>query len=81
MAINYRQYIHSAGWRALCNAKLFEANYKCEKCGRDDGKLDVHHKTYERLGDERMSDLIVLCRYCHKVSHGLIVFHGGWTPE
>lgn len=29
--------------------------------------LDVHHRTYERLGNESPDDLTVLCRDCHKL--------------
>lgn len=31
--------------------------------------LQVHHKTYERLGEERDADLEVLCETCHKGHH------------
>lgn len=30
----------------------------------------IHHKTYERLGAERMEDLEVLCHGCHARHHG-----------
>jgi 5-methylcytosine-specific restriction endonuclease McrA len=69
MKINYADYIKSPGWASKRRGKLFDANYKCEKCGSETQTLEVHHLTYERLGDERMSDLIVLCSYCHKVAH------------
>jgi hypothetical protein len=29
----------------------------------------VHHRTYERVGFERQSDLIVLCHDCHRDFH------------
>ena len=28
--------------------------------------LELHHKTYERLGRERIDDLELLCSSCHK---------------
>ena len=34
------------------------------ECGRTD-RLSVHHVTYERLGHEEPSDLMVLCPNCH----------------
>ena len=40
----------------------------CEACGYS-RKLQVHHKTYERLGKERNSDLVLLCRDCHESLH------------
>jgi 5-methylcytosine-specific restriction endonuclease McrA len=69
MKPKYSEYIKSPGWRAKREEKLFAANYKCEQCGFEDPKLEVHHKTYEHLGDEWMSDLIVLCSFCHKNAH------------
>ena len=52
------------------DAKLSIAGYRCEQCGARD-RLDVHHLTYDRFGgDERMSDLRVLCRPCHNKAHG-----------
>lgn len=44
------------------------ASYRCERCGakRD---LQVHHKTYERLGVERDQDLEVVCADCHRQHH------------
>jgi 5-methylcytosine-specific restriction endonuclease McrA len=37
---------------------------RCERCGstRD---LELHHKTYDRLGRELLSDLELLCSGCH----------------
>jgi hypothetical protein len=44
------------------------ARYRCQRCqARQD--LQVHHKTYERLGRERDDDLEVLCDSCHHGHH------------
>jgi hypothetical protein len=41
------------------------AGYRCERCeGKRD--LEVHHRTYERLGREWDQDLEVLCCRCHE---------------
>lgn len=32
--------------------------------------FDVHHKTYDRIGDELLDDLVLLCKSCHKAQHG-----------
>lgn len=32
----------------------------------------VHHRTYERLGDERPADLTVLCQRCHRLFHQVV---------
>ncbi len=41
--------------------------YTCARCGRikSAANLQVHHLTYERLGNELPSDLQVLCHACH----------------
>jgi hypothetical protein len=40
----------------------------CEFCKRR-RKFNLHHKTYERLGHERTTDLIILCDDCHTEVH------------
>jgi hypothetical protein len=65
--IRYSEYIHSEKWRERRLAKLEQAHFRCEKCGEKHG-LSVHHKTYDRLGNERADDLIVLCGSCHWVA-------------
>jgi 5-methylcytosine-specific restriction endonuclease McrA len=32
-------------------------------------RFHVHHKTYERLGEEHWDDLVLLCSPCHNVVH------------
>jgi hypothetical protein len=34
--------------------------------------LEVHHRIYERLGNEVLSCLVVLCRRCHQHYHGIL---------
>lgn len=31
--------------------------------------LEIHHLTYDRVGNEKSSDLQVLCSKCHKLKH------------
>lgn len=47
---------------------LKAVNFCCERCGSKRG-LEVHHKTYERLGREWDQDLEVLCDDCHIGEH------------
>lgn len=62
--MTYQQYLHTPHWRAKRRAALEAAGYECAVCCRKE-ELQVHHRTYERLGDERIRDLIVFCRGCH----------------
>ena len=66
----YDKFMKSVEWWIIRDAKLSIAGYRCEECGAE-GPLDVHHLTYDRFGgDERMTDLQVLCRPCHNQAHG-----------
>ncbi len=62
----YTTYLKSSKWQQRRLAKLEQANYQCGRkdCHERD-RLSVHHLTYERLGNERSDDLIVLCQSCH----------------
>ena len=65
----YDWYINnSVLWQSVREWALQRAEYKCEKCGVS-FPLQVHHKTYCRLGKERPEDLIVLCEECHEEEH------------
>ncbi len=66
--LSYREYLQTDGWRATRIRQLQIAHGRCRVCNGAD-QLDVHHRTYVRLGKERDSDLIVLCRGCHDVFH------------
>lgn len=43
----------------------------CERCHLIEGKA-VHHKTYARLYNEKLTDLVLLCDDCHNFIHGKI---------
>ena len=62
----YIEYLKSKKWKERRYAALERANFRCQfdKCG-EKSYLSVHHKTYERLGNEEPSDLIVLCSGHH----------------
>jgi hypothetical protein len=40
-------------------------------CGTKDDKFSLHHMTYERVGQEQLSDLVLLCVGCHTTVHAL----------
>ena len=67
-ALPYEQYLRTAHWRELRAEVLARWQGRCENCGEP--ACQVHHKTYERLGCERPSDLQPLCRRCHEALHG-----------
>jgi len=68
---NYYAYINSQDWKDKSERAKKRAGYRCQLCNSPQGevKLNTHHRTYERLGNEQYSDLIVLCQDCHNKFH------------
>lgn len=63
-----RDYLLTPEWKAKRRQALkFQGNH-CQVCRSTNG-LNVHHNTYERVGEESMDDLAVLCRSCHRIYH------------
>ncbi len=65
---DYEKYLQTPHWRSTRNNALKRANYQGERCPQR-RQLQVHHKSYERLGHELDSDLEVLCENCHRGHH------------
>ena len=62
----YRDYLKTEHWQTF---RLYAFEFygrKCYLCGATDCQLDIHHNTYERLGGEMLSDVIILCHDCHQ---------------
>ncbi len=68
-AMPYAEYLQTPEWQEVRRRALYRAGYRCQACN-EQGRLDVHHRTYERRGAERNADLTVLCRACHERFHG-----------
>ena len=84
----YDAYLNSKQWANKRQEKLESVNYSCHRDvglnyqrGEDgilrripdcDSRLQVHHLTYDNLGNEPLSDLIVLCEFHHEQEHRLI---------
>jgi hypothetical protein len=66
--LTYSEYIKSDGWKIRRLRALALAENRCQVC-YSPARLQVHHRTYERLGHERDADLIVLCHDCHRLFH------------
>jgi len=67
----FQEYRLTPEWRARRNRVLLRAGNRCELCYAS-GLIDVHHRTYDRYGDELHNDLIALCRPCHQRQHGIL---------
>ena len=55
-------------WQQIRLKALERDNYKCTLCDSN-LNLEVHHKTYKNKGNERLNEIITLCRKCHKKIH------------
>lgn len=64
----YLDYIASAQWKRIRDAKIAEVGGVCERCGisKFTERLEVHHLHYKTFKKERLSDLQVLCHKCHE---------------
>ena len=65
---SYAEYLATAWWRQRRAQHLEAIGHRCQLCNAT-GALDVHHRTYERLGAEASADLLALCRTCHERFH------------
>lgn len=64
----YSKYLRTAAWGERRRRVLSRAKGLCERC-RVRPASHVHHLTYQRLGNEPLSDLLALCWQCHNEEH------------
>lgn len=64
------EYLRSPHWLALRERMLKRAGGFCQRCRERRAPLEVHHLTYRNVGQERESELKVLCHECHELEHG-----------
>ena len=43
--------------------------YFCWDCKKEFPTYQIHHTNYANFGNEKMRDLELLCRYCHRKLH------------
>lgn len=66
---SYARYRMSPQWQTLRRKVLKREGYKCGYCKISNVRLDVHHLNYDRIGKERLEDLVALCQRCHATDH------------
>lgn len=64
---SYGDYLKSGHW-LLFKEKIKGRKRRCPVCGSDKN-LEIHHKTYERLGCENKGDVVCLCPAHHDDVH------------
>lgn len=67
---NYREYLKSKHWKSVRRRHRRVMRYRCFLCGVRKN-LELHHITYQNLGNELIHDLVYLCA----PHHDQITFH------
>ena len=70
--MNYKVYLQGEHWKLMRRLRLEVDSEQCAVCGSRN-QLNVHHKTYDRIGAEKLSDLITLCQECHAKYHNKLM--------
>ena len=78
----YKHYLLSRAWWKKRDKRKVIDKHTCI-CGRRevDMKLHAHHQTYERVGKEKLSDLITLCKECHEQHHRRVDYSQTWPSH
>lgn len=63
----YQRYLHSWRWRIIRAVVLALNCRRCAMCDRL--ATEVHHRSYDRIGHERLTDLTPVCSECHRQFH------------
>lgn len=66
---NYAAYVKSSRWQTTRRRWHKAKGYPPCVCG--DPAVLLHHKTYQRLGEEALDDLVAMCDDCHSTVHRL----------
>lgn len=66
---SYHEYLQSHQWQRKRNAAFAHYGKKCCRC-QATTRLQVHHRHYNTLFNEAVTDLEVLCDDCHSSEHG-----------
>ena len=68
----YHEYITGPDW-AEQRKRFFRSKMpkeQCQACGRVwEPGFHLHHRTYKRLGEEHLGDLLLMCADCHRDLH------------
>lgn len=70
---DYTAFLKSACWSETRSAYWTNPDTQkvCAVCGTNEPPLPLHHRTYDRVGEERLDDLTPVCLTCHSMIHAL----------
>jgi len=66
----YLDYLNSNAWQKKRDEALSFYGSECQRCSSI--ATQIHHRTYDNLGNEPMRDLEPLCAPCHALEHAVI---------
>lgn len=67
---DYQKYLRTRHWRKKRVWVARKARGLCAVCEKYVGKRgEVHHLNYDRLWEEQLTDLLLVCRSCHELEH------------
>ena len=64
----YHRYLETKEWKTIRDKVLKRDDSLCKICNVKKAD-DVHHLTYENVFNEKLEDLISVCRKCHSEIH------------
>ncbi len=64
----YLLHLQSEYWKDIRLKVLERDSHTCQEC-KERSATEVHHLSYERLGNELLGDLLAVCRSCHLKIH------------
>jgi 5-methylcytosine-specific restriction endonuclease McrA len=64
----YAKYIRSEGWKQRRDKFRTMWGNECACCQSKEN-LNVHHINYDNLGNEKLEDVVLLCKGCHIKAH------------
>jgi hypothetical protein len=67
-AINSTAGRTDAHWWDLKRQARCRGHHRCEFC-QIRPIYDLHHRTYQRFGKEKLDDVMAVCRRCHEAIH------------
>jgi hypothetical protein len=74
VAKTYYEYLKTEHWKNLRSRFGKRYGFRCYICDSSED-LNLHHKTYKRIGNESLQDMIWLCEYHHHLSHNFLFFN------
>ena len=63
----YPKYLQSSVWQAKRERVLRRDKHTCQTCRQQ--ATEVHHQTYQNVGNESLTELVSLCQRCHRRIH------------